>query len=112
VQAVPGHSVAVHPQVLIRVRRPVPAYDFNLPIGMSHSTNYIVQQIENAGVVLTDVTRPVVTQVLIDSRQGCGIVHIASTIHNVKPLLRVDVVKVELIYGVLGQARGSCDNNS
>ena len=96
----------------IRVRRPVPAYDFNLPIGMSHGTNYIVQQIENAGVVLTDVTRPVVTQVLIDSRQGCGIVHIASTIHNVKPLLRVDVVKVELINGVLGQARGSCDNNS
>jgi len=112
VQAVPGHSVAVHPQVLIRVRRPVPAYDFNLPIGMSHGTNYIVQQIENAGVVLTDVTRPVVTQVLIDSRQGCQIVHIASTIHNVKPLLRVDVVKVELINGVLGQVRGSCDNNS
>jgi len=112
VQAVPGHSVAVHPQVLIRVWRPVPANDFNLPIGMSHSTNYVVQQIENAGVVLTDVTRPVVTQVLIYSRQGCGIVDIASTIHNVKPLSRVDVVKVELICGVLGQARGRCDKTS
>jgi len=64
-----------------------------------------MKQIEHAGIVFMNITRPVVAQVLAYTPEGFGIISISVTVDDIKPLFGVCVKKVKSIRGFGGECR-------
>ena len=104
VEAVLGHAVSVGAEVFIAPGRAVAAYDIDLGVGTPQRHGQIMQKIEDARIVVVNIAGAVVAQILIQPRQGIGIVGIPVPVHDVEPFPGVGVKEVQAI----GNLKGRC----
>jgi hypothetical protein len=92
-QAVKSHTIPVGSEVLIAPRRPVAANNLNFGVLTSKGNSDFAKQIKNPRIVVVNLAGTVVTQAMIDLRDGAGIVGAPVTVLDVKPFTGVRVKK-------------------
>ena len=73
-QTVDSYTVPVAAKVFITPGRPVTTYHVDLSVGASDAKSQIMKQVEHPWIVLVNITRPVIAQVMADPCQGVGII--------------------------------------
>jgi hypothetical protein len=101
-EAVLGYAVSVAAEVFIAPWRPVAAYDIDLGIGTAQSYGQVVEKIKHTRIV---VAGAVVAQIMIHSRQRCGVIGVPMAVYDVEPLPGVGMEKVQTIWSL---GRGIC----
>jgi hypothetical protein len=104
-EAMSGRTLPVCPEVFIRPGRAIGTNYVDLGIGAPQGTYQIMKQVQDTRIVLSNIARPVVPQIQIDSRQRFGVVTIPVPIHNVEPLASVNLVQVQPKGRLSGQCR-------
>jgi hypothetical protein len=97
VQAAPGDTVPVGPEVLVRAWGAIAAHHDNLSVRTPIRDQEIMQEIEQMRIIFVHLACAIVTQVFVDANQGRGIIAIAMAVHNVKAFSRMNVEEMQAI---------------
>ena len=108
VQTVDSYTMPVAAKVFITPGGPVTTHHVDLSIGASDAKCQIMKQVEHARIVLVNITRPMIAQVMADPCQGVGIILIAMTIDDVQALPGVSVKEAQPVGGGLCRKRCLC----
>ena len=97
VQAAPGDTVPVAPEVLVRAWGAIAAHHDNLSVRMSIRCQEIMQEIEQMRIVFVNLACPIVTQVFVDANQCCGIIVVPVAVHDVEAFSRMNMEEMQAI---------------
>src|SRR5215472_11913607 len=86
-------------QKLVAPRRAIATDDVDFAIGIVQRRNQVVQQVEQARIKVTNISSAVVSQIVIECRQGFRHVGRAAPVHDVEPLVGVSMEKAKPVFG-------------
>lgn len=107
-QAAPGDTVPVGPEVLVRAWGAIAAHHDNLSVRTPIRHQEIMQEIEQMRIIFVHLACAIVTQVFVDASQCRGIIAISMAVHDVKAFSRMNVEEVQAI-GSLGRSQAGGD---
>jgi len=91
------YAVTVGAKIFITPRCPITAHHIDFGIGASDGKGQVMEQIEHTRIVVVNIPSPVVTLIMTDPRDRIGIILIAVTVNDVKPLIGVRVKEAQSI---------------
>jgi len=92
VEAVLGDTFTVGTKKLVAPGCAVPANDVNFSVGTPHSRRQILQDVKDLGIEMMNLARAMVSEKIVELRDGVSNVLIPSAVHDIEPLARVRVI--------------------
>jgi hypothetical protein len=96
-QAAPGDTVPVGPEVFVRAWGAIAAHHDNLSVRASLRCQEIMQEIEQMRIVFVNLACAIVTQIFVDANQCCGIIVVPMAVHDIEAFSRMNVEEMQEI---------------
>jgi hypothetical protein len=93
VQTATSDPVSVCPQKLITPRRAVSTDNIHLGIWLAEFRRQVVDQVEDTGIIMMDITGPVIAQIVIELLERFRDVLITPTVHDIDSITRMGMVE-------------------